>query len=144
MKIYADTNKPTTNRPITITTEVTPLVSGKGRIGIDAHVNWFTQNWEFLSPVHNLVDRPAQSPDTITLTDYSVVFIANQRLVVPWKVQLRWHEHHSFFASLTLDSVFVIDSNRYFGVGSTEARIRTPGGYGYNNVATFNDLPIDP
>ncbi|HVZ40121.1 MAG TPA: hypothetical protein VHI13_12660 [Candidatus Kapabacteria bacterium] len=40
--------------------------------------------------------------------------------------------------------MFITDSNRYFSVWSHEARVRTPGGFGYDDAAAFRDLSIDP
>ncbi|HVZ40051.1 MAG TPA: hypothetical protein VHI13_12305 [Candidatus Kapabacteria bacterium] len=140
MKMYADTNKVITDRPITITTEVMPLVSGKGRISMDASA----ASWEFLEPVKRTVHLPVVPPDTPRVTDYPVVFTAHQRVVVSWELQLQWREHHTFFSNVFLDSVFIADSGRFFSVWSHEARIRTPDGLGYDNSQPFHDLSIDP
>ncbi|HVZ40120.1 MAG TPA: hypothetical protein VHI13_12655 [Candidatus Kapabacteria bacterium] len=141
MKMYADTDRATTARPITITTEVTPLVSGKGRISI------YSGNgiWKFLSPVERTIEIDMSKPfDSSQITHYSVEFIANQRLVVPWTLQLLRLEGHDFEARAFLDSVFITDSNRYFSIWSHEARVRTPGGFGYDDAAAFRDLSINP
>ncbi|HVX91218.1 MAG TPA: hypothetical protein VHC20_06380 [Candidatus Paceibacterota bacterium] len=68
MKMYADTNKPITDRPITITTEVTPLVSGKGRIAMSVSMSNMEMVWEFLSPVQRAIDLPSQAADTLSST----------------------------------------------------------------------------
>ncbi|HVZ40119.1 MAG TPA: hypothetical protein VHI13_12650 [Candidatus Kapabacteria bacterium] len=139
MKMYADTDRATTARPITITTEVTPLVSGKGRITMYSG----NGSWRFLSPVERTIEIDMSKPfDSSQVTDYLVEFTANKRLVVPWTLELLHLEGHDFYASVFLDSVFVADSNRYFSVWSHEARVRTPGGFGYNDAAAFPDLRI--
>ncbi|MBS1912788.1 MAG: hypothetical protein JST22_12440 [Bacteroidetes bacterium] len=141
MEIHADTRFVTIARPITITTEVTPLVSGKGRISMYISMSNREQIWEILAPVQRAVAIPPQLPDMLTPTFYSVEFTANQRLAVPWQIQLHIsRDYYIFSARALLASVFVADSNRYFPVWSHEARARTPGGYGYDDVAAFDEL----
>ncbi len=142
MKMYADTNKVITDRPITITTEVTPLVSGKGGIGMFL-AN--TSSWEFLLPMYRRLEIPQSAAFNDTMnTYYPVDLTANKPLSLLWKVQLHISHYSRFDASVFLDSVFVADSNRYFSVWSHEARVRTPGGFGYDDVAAFEDLSINP
>ncbi|MBS1912787.1 MAG: hypothetical protein JST22_12435 [Bacteroidetes bacterium] len=137
MGAHADTDHATTARPIAIMTEVMPLVSGKGRIGMIAS----SGSWTFFSPVVRALDIDMSRPyDSNQVTYHPVEFIANRYCVVRWVLQLHQPQGYAFYASACLDSVFIADSNRYFGIGSYEARSRTHTISGYTRVNVFADL----
>jgi hypothetical protein len=128
--LTANSYKVVPDAPITITTHFTPLVTGKGIIGMRGYGEYPNSSWQVESPVQKMF-TPADRDSTAV---FALDFTANQPIDLQWQVRLHDLSAYHILANVGLDSVFIADSGRMYSIKSDEAR-RITNGYGYNYIA---------
>lgn len=131
--ISANVDRAVFDRSITITMKCLPVISGKGVIGLGGRKANGEIDRRLLSPVH----------DTVTIFDDSyytiyvpVEFTANQEFTQTWSIQLLERTKpnggsYFFDGAAHIDSIFIADSNRTYGIYSEVARKHCPRRLGW-------------
>jgi hypothetical protein len=124
--ISSDVSHVDTSRSITITTSCLPKVHGKGHIDISGYGSNIHSYLMLESPYQDSVGRERGLTEAASTP---VEFEANRTLQQRWKIRLGDNCPYYFSAGITLDSVFIADSGRFFQVASETVQRYHPNGF---------------
>jgi hypothetical protein len=126
LTLSVDADKAYSDRPVTFIVGCTPLVSGKGVVLFDGYGDYPESTIHVDTPVVAMLIR-----DSITAIPIPATFVANQPFEMPIRCRFQPGISGFFYVTLSIDSVFVADSNKYFDISSEIVQKLSPGGDGY-------------
>jgi hypothetical protein len=127
LSLSVDADKAYSDRPVTFTVRCTTLINGKGRVWFHAYCDRYPGEIRVESPVVTTLVH-----DSIWEVPIPATFVANQPFEMPIRCRFLQEDVSCFYyAVTTLDSVFVVDSNRYFWVNSETVQNLSPNHEGY-------------
>jgi hypothetical protein len=130
--LTASSQKVVPGATVTVTIHFTPLVTGKGIIGMRGFSVNRMHTWQIDSPVQKIFTQTDRDSTAV----YALDFTANKPIDLQWKVRLHNSSTYQILANVGLDSVFISDSGRMYGIKSDEVMRFTNGrGYDYKAVS---------
>jgi hypothetical protein len=142
-KFTADADRPVTDRLVTLTLRCVPAVSGKGMMILREYGNVIGYWVVVESPVRDTLRRyDSNKTDGLANIIY-LDLVANQPVERSWKVRFPVTPRstgYSFSGSVHLDSVYLLEFDRWYSVHSDTAMSHTPVGWGYNSGDKDDDL----
>jgi hypothetical protein len=142
--IIANVGRAVYDRPVTITVQCMPLVTGSGVIQISSEKDNDSFTWVLISPVEDTVTIYRGSHYWIAIP---AEFKAGQMFEQRWTIQLlpNTTDSHLFTGSAYVDSIFIADSSRMYGIESDVARKHCPRPLGWEpNAISSNNVYLQP
>lgn len=119
-----------------------PLYSGKGRLLLEAEPYTIIE-----SPIRDTMTQHKIDSAVAVGRYYTPVipveFVVDHELMTEWRVRPTRPWRHSFAVTAILDSIYVVDSARYYSVYSSEV-LNMIGYRGVENRKRTNGIDLDP